>query len=223
MPWNLIPDPHTLHYISSLVVSNTFPWCYSDGFEVVDAKLFFGDWLKRASERVKQLTLTSLPFTILELGSALISQNMVVQGEEADAIVVIKQIQIKGFWLWQQLARPAAHPTATMREQEPMPVMSPSKLGEYTIVQEIAEGTFGKVKSAYPNPVLPCSIVSCIQPVAVHTLTGHKVAMKFISKHVINMTRTKNRVQREVEYMRTLRHAHIIKLSVRSHILTYYI
>lgn len=51
-------------------------------------------------------------------------------------------------------------------------------------------------------------------PVAVHTLTGHKVAMKFISKHVINMTRTKNRVQREVEYMRTLRHAHIIKLSV---------
>ncbi|KAH9077242.1 CAMK/CAMKL/AMPK protein kinase [Lactarius deliciosus] len=81
-----------------------------------------------------------------------------------------------------------------MREQDPIPVMPPSKLGEYTIVQEIAEGTFGKVK------------------MAVHTLTGHKVAMKFISKHVINMTRTKNRVQREVEYMRTLRHPHIIKL-----------
>jgi hypothetical protein len=27
--------------------------------------------------------------------------------------------------------------------------MPPSKLGEYTIVQEIAEGTFGKVKSMY--------------------------------------------------------------------------
>ena len=39
--------------------------------------------------------------------------------------------------------------TATMREQEPIPVMSPSKLGEYTVVQEIAEGTFGKVKSMY--------------------------------------------------------------------------
>ncbi|KAH9977846.1 kinase-like domain-containing protein [Lactifluus volemus] len=74
-----------------------------------------------------------------------------------------------------------------MKEQEPIPIMPASKLGEYTIIQEIAEGTFGKVKS-------------------------HKVAMKFISKHVINMTRTKNRVQREVEYMRTLRHAHIIKL-----------
>jgi carbon catabolite-derepressing protein kinase len=27
------------------------------------------------------------------------------------------------------------------------PVYPPSKLGEYTVVQEIAEGTFGKVKS----------------------------------------------------------------------------
>jgi len=36
--------------------------------------------------------------------------------------------------------------------------------------------------------------------------------MKYISKAVIQMTKTKTRVQREVEYMRTLRHAHIIKL-----------
>jgi hypothetical protein len=39
--------------------------------------------------------------------------------------------------------------TATMRVQEPTAVMSASKLGEYTVVQEIAEGTFGKVKSMY--------------------------------------------------------------------------
>jgi carbon catabolite-derepressing protein kinase len=45
-----------------------------------------------------------------------------------------------------------------------------------------------------------------------HTVTGHKVAMKFISKQVIHATKTKTRVQREVEYMRALRHAHIIKL-----------
>ena len=38
--------------------------------------------------------------------------------------------------------------------------------------------------------------------------------MKFISKQVITATKTKSRVQREVEYMRTLRHAHIIKLYV---------
>ncbi|EGN93677.1 hypothetical protein SERLA73DRAFT_97615 [Serpula lacrymans var. lacrymans S7.3] len=69
-----------------------------------------------------------------------------------------------------------------------------SKLGEYTVIQDIAEGTFGKVK------------------MALHTITGQKVAMKYISKAVIHMTRTKTRVQREVEYMRTLRHPHIIKL-----------
>ncbi|EIM92919.1 snf 1 [Stereum hirsutum FP-91666 SS1] len=74
---------------------------------------------------------------------------------------------------------------------KPLPLTA---LGEYTVTQEIAEGTFGKVK------------------MATHKLTGHKVAMKFISKQVIQQTRTKNRVQREVEYMRTLRHPHIIKL-----------
>ena len=50
--------------------------------------------------------------------------------------------------------------------------------------------------------------------VAVHTVTGQKVAMKYISKHAIAKHRTKTRVQREVEYMRTLRHPHIIKLYV---------
>lgn len=41
-----------------------------------------------------------------------------------------------------------------MREQEPFHVMPPSKLGEYTVVQEIAEGTFGKVKSMYNRQIL---------------------------------------------------------------------
>lgn len=38
--------------------------------------------------------------------------------------------------------------------------------------------------------------------------------MKYISKKMINATKTKTRVQREVDYMRMLRHPHIIKLSV---------
>lgn len=69
-----------------------------------------------------------------------------------------------------------------------------SKLGEYEIVADIAEGTFGKVKKAR------------------HIVTDHIVAMKFLSKQVIAATKTKARVQREVEYMRTLRHPHIVKL-----------
>ncbi|KAF8621753.1 hypothetical protein AX15_007546 [Amanita polypyramis BW_CC] len=70
----------------------------------------------------------------------------------------------------------------------------PSKLGEYTVLKDIAEGTFGKVK------------------MAMHTITGHKVAMKYISKAEIQREKTKTRVRREFEYMRTLRHSHIIKL-----------
>lgn len=50
--------------------------------------------------------------------------------------------------------------------------------------------------------------------VAKHTITGHTVAMKFLSKEVIHREKTKSRVQREVEYMRALRHPHIIKLYV---------
>ncbi|TFK21270.1 CAMK/CAMKL/AMPK protein kinase [Coprinopsis marcescibilis] len=73
-------------------------------------------------------------------------------------------------------------------------MFTPSKLGEYTVLSDIAEGTFGKVK------------------MAVHTITGHKVAMKYISKAVIQREKTKTRVRREFEYLRTLRHPHIIKL-----------
>jgi len=89
-----------------------------------------------------------------------------------------------------------------------------SKLGEYTVIQEIAEGTFGKVKSLSFPLDHHTRAADTLYPVATHTLTGHKVAMKFISKQVIHATRTRDRVQREVEYMRTLRHPHIIKLYV---------
>ncbi|KAF8837621.1 Pkinase-domain-containing protein [Paxillus ammoniavirescens] len=77
---------------------------------------------------------------------------------------------------------------------EKLTIFPASKLGEYTVIGDIAEGTFGKVKKA------------------MHTITGQQVAMKYISKAVIHMTKTKTRVQREVEYMRALRHPHIIKL-----------
>jgi hypothetical protein len=48
--------------------------------------------------------------------------------------------------------------------------------------------------------------------VARHVVTGHTVAMKYISKRLITMQNIKTRVFREVDYMRTLRHPHIIKL-----------
>ncbi|KAJ3768424.1 snf 1 [Lentinula raphanica] len=69
-----------------------------------------------------------------------------------------------------------------------------SKLGEYTVLKDIAEGTFGVVR------------------MAVHTVTNHIVAMKYISKAAISREKTKNRVKREYDYMRLLKHPHIIKL-----------
>ncbi|KAF8518606.1 kinase-like domain-containing protein [Gautieria morchelliformis] len=68
------------------------------------------------------------------------------------------------------------------------------RLGEYMVTKDIAEGTFGKVKMAK------------------HVLTGQKVAMKYLSKDAINTSGTKTRVLREVQYMRILQHAHIVKL-----------
>ncbi|KAF9450004.1 Pkinase-domain-containing protein [Macrolepiota fuliginosa MF-IS2] len=79
-------------------------------------------------------------------------------------------------------------------EAEIPEVFRASKLGEYNVLRDIAEGTFGKVKMAQ------------------HTVTGHIVAMKYISKAVIHREKTKTRVRREYEYMRTLRHPHVIKL-----------
>ncbi|GAV98684.1 snf 1 [Lentinula edodes] len=76
----------------------------------------------------------------------------------------------------------------------PEHVFPASKLGEYTVLKDIAEGTFGVVR------------------MAVHTVTNHVVAMKYISKAAISREKTKNRVKKEYDYMRLLKHPHIIKL-----------
>lgn len=45
------------------------------------------------------------------------------------------------------------HPLCIMAEEPPQKFSS-NRLGEYTVVGEIAEGTFGKVKSK-PSPAFP--------------------------------------------------------------------
>lgn len=45
-----------------------------------------------------------------------------------------------------------------MSDKEPVEVFSPSKLGEYKVVDEIAEGTFGKVKSACFSQKSSCAL-----------------------------------------------------------------
>lgn len=70
----------------------------------------------------------------------------------------------------------------------------PVRIGQYHLLQTLGTGSFGKVK------------------LAVHSVTGHKVAMKIINrKKIINMDMTP-RVKREIQYLKLLRHPHIIKL-----------
>lgn len=69
-----------------------------------------------------------------------------------------------------------------------------SKIGNYQIVKTLGEGSFGKVKLAY------------------HITTGQKVALKIINKKVLAKSDMQGRIEREISYLRLLRHPHIIKL-----------
>ena len=48
--------------------------------------------------------------------------------------------------------------------------------------------------------------------VATHSLTGHKVAMKLINRNKISSLDMGGRVKREIQYLKLLRHPHIVKL-----------
>ncbi|KAI8813438.1 kinase-like domain-containing protein [Cladochytrium replicatum] len=68
------------------------------------------------------------------------------------------------------------------------------KIGNYTLLETLGVGSFGKVK------------------LAIHSHTGHKVAMKIINRRRIASMDMVTRVKREVQCFKLLRHPHIIKL-----------
>lgn len=49
-------------------------------------------------------------------------------------------------------------------------------------------------------------------PVAIHTLTDQKVALKYFSKSRIKNLKLGARVTREIQYLRLLDHPHIVKM-----------
>ncbi|KAJ2489994.1 Protein kinase [Coemansia sp. RSA 2050] len=67
-------------------------------------------------------------------------------------------------------------------------------IGNYTVLQTLGTGSFGKVK------------------LAVHSQTGHKVALKIIGRSKLAHSDMVGRVNREIQYLKMLRHPHIIKL-----------
>ncbi|TPX61866.1 hypothetical protein PhCBS80983_g00847 [Powellomyces hirtus] len=68
------------------------------------------------------------------------------------------------------------------------------QVGNYTLLETLGVGSFGKVK------------------LAVHAHTGHKVALKIINRRRIATMDMVGRVKREIQYLKLLRHPHIIKL-----------
>lgn len=68
------------------------------------------------------------------------------------------------------------------------------RLGQYNIVKTLGEGSFGKVK------------------LAIHQMSGQKVALKIISRRKLITRDMAGRIEREIQYLQLLRHPHIIKL-----------
>ncbi|QSZ33061.1 hypothetical protein DSL72_002646 [Monilinia vaccinii-corymbosi] len=68
------------------------------------------------------------------------------------------------------------------------------RVGAYSVVRTLGEGSFGKVK------------------LAVHRVTNQQVALKIIARKKLISRDMAGRVEREIEYLQLLRHPHIIKL-----------
>lgn len=94
-----------------------------------------------------------------------------------------------------------SHHSSSHKHQQPdvMPSLTSStngagRIGRYQIIKTLGEGSFGKVKLAY------------------HLATHARVALKIINRKTLAKSDMQGRVEREISYLRLLRHPHIIKL-----------
>lgn len=69
-----------------------------------------------------------------------------------------------------------------------------NRIGRYQIIKTLGEGSFGKVKLAQ------------------HLSTEQRVALKIINRKTLAKSDMQGRIEREISYLRLLRHPHIIKL-----------
>ncbi|CAN3355994.1 carbon catabolite-derepressing protein kinase [Diutina catenulata] len=69
-----------------------------------------------------------------------------------------------------------------------------NRIGKYVVLKTLGEGSFGKVKLAQ------------------HSVTGQRVALKIINRKTLAKSDMQGRIEREISYLRLLRHPHIIKL-----------
>ncbi|KAF2871588.1 serine threonine protein kinase-like protein SNF1p [Massariosphaeria phaeospora] len=85
-------------------------------------------------------------------------------------------------------------PTTAAQENRTRDPRANQRLGQYTIVKTLGEGSFGKVK------------------LATHQVSGQKVALKIINRKRLVTRDMAGRIEREIQYLQLLRHPHIIKL-----------
>lgn len=85
-------------------------------------------------------------------------------------------------------------PTTAVQETKSRDPKASQRLGQYTIVKTLGEGSFGKVK------------------LATHQVSGQKVALKIINRKRLVTRDMAGRIEREIQYLQLLRHPHIIKL-----------
>jgi carbon catabolite-derepressing protein kinase len=91
-------------------------------------------------------------------------------------------------------AAPPVAPPTVMQESKSRDSKASQRLGQYTIVKTLGEGSFGKVK------------------LATHQVSGQKVALKIINRKRLVTRDMAGRIEREIQYLQLLRHPHIIKL-----------
>lgn len=89
---------------------------------------------------------------------------------------------------------PAAPTTAAPETKVKADSKTNQRLGQYTIVKTLGEGSFGKVK------------------LATHQVSGNQVALKIINRKRLVTRDMAGRIEREIQYLQLLRHPHIIKL-----------
>ena len=94
-------------------------------------------------------------------------------------------------------SNPTGIPVAATKAQL-LPSSQPStdkvRLGQYILGETLGIGSFGKVK------------------LAEHAVTGQKVALKIINRRKMTDSEHLARLKREIQYLKVLRHPHIIKL-----------
>ncbi len=89
------------------------------------------------------------------------------------------------------------------------------KIGNYTLLETLGVGSFGKVKrKPCKHLVLSKDVIftEAEISVAIHSQTKHKVAVKIINRKRISNLDMASRVKREIEYLFKLRHVHIIRM-----------